>query len=153
MFLLGFLSRYVNRHKLIHFLLGQTHFTLCQIANHILDRHHAWRSLDSTLAISSTFVKKKKSIPPPFFLLHHFLLKKTQLFIKMHIFFCIWLSTRLSAQLSARLSAGLSARLSARLSTRLSAQLSKDIQTIYLFIINNNNVLFDFKFNDFLIYI
>ena len=36
MFLLGFLSRYVNRHKLIHFLRdGQTHFTLFQIANHI----------------------------------------------------------------------------------------------------------------------
>ena len=36
MFLLGFLSRYVNRHKLIHFLRdGQTNFTLFQIANHI----------------------------------------------------------------------------------------------------------------------
>ena len=30
MFILGFLSRYVN----IHFLCGQTNFTLCQIANH-----------------------------------------------------------------------------------------------------------------------
>ena len=37
-----------------------------------LDHHHAWRSLDPTLAISITFVKKeKKSIQPPFFRLLH----------------------------------------------------------------------------------
>ena len=63
-----------------------------------LDRHHVWRSLDPTLDISPNFVKKEKErILPPFFLLHHFLLKKTKLFIKMHIFFCIWLCARLSA--------------------------------------------------------
>ena len=27
----------------------------------LLDRHHAWRSLDPTLGISSPFVKKKKA--------------------------------------------------------------------------------------------
>ena len=47
-----------------------------------------WRSLDPTLDISSPFVKKK-AFCLLFFLLHHFLLKKTQLFIKMHFFICI----------------------------------------------------------------
>ena len=53
------------------------HFSLSLYVTHnvtslsFLDRHHAWRSLDPTLAISSTFVKKKKSIQPPFFLLLH----------------------------------------------------------------------------------
>ena len=44
--------------------------------------------------------------------------------IKVHHFFCIWLSTWLSARSSALLPARLSARLSAQLSTRLSAPLS-----------------------------
>ena len=61
--------------------------------NIILDRHHAWRSLDPTLDIWSNFVKKK-SILPPFFLLHLFLFKKTQFLVKIHHLFCIGLSTR-----------------------------------------------------------
>ena len=36
---------------------------------HILDRHHAWRSLDPTLDIWSNFVKKEKALNVFFFLL------------------------------------------------------------------------------------
>ena len=54
---------------------------MLEILEKFLDRHHAWRSLDPTLAISTTFVKKeKKSIQPPFF----FLLYLFFLFKKMH---------------------------------------------------------------------
>ena len=82
----------------------------------ILDRHHAWRSLDPTLDISSPFVKHFTS----FF-------KKTQLFIKMHHFFCIGLSAWLSALLSALLSTWLSAQLASNSATRLSTQLSPQL--------------------------
>ena len=37
----------------------------------ILDRHHAWRSLDPTLDISSHFVKKKRKHFASYFLLFH----------------------------------------------------------------------------------
>ena len=74
----------------------------------MLDRHHAWRSLDPTLDICSNFVKSQL---PPFFPLLLFF-KKTQFLIKEHHFFCICLSAGLSAQLSAGLSAWLSMQLS-----------------------------------------
>ena len=89
----------------------------------ILDRHLKWRSLDPTLAISSTFVKREHF--DCYFSFASFFLQKMQFFIKMHLFSCIWLSMLLSTN---RLSVGgLSAgRSSAGWSTttRSSAQLS-----------------------------
>ena len=83
----------------------------------ILDRHHAWRSLDPTVDIWSNFVKE-----PAFFLFATF--KKTHLSVRLFVRSSTQLSTWLSAELSALLSAWLSARLSARLSAWLSARLS-----------------------------
>ena len=59
---LGFVH-YIAQFTILRFIISRFECT------RILDRHHAWRSLDPTLDISSDFVKKKrkKSIPPPFF--------------------------------------------------------------------------------------
>ena len=57
----------------------------------ILDRHHAWRSLEPTLDISLPFMKA-------FYLLFF---RKTQLFTKMHHFFCIGLFVASVARLFA----------------------------------------------------
>ena len=118
-----------------------------------LDRHHAWWSLDPTLGISSPFVKKESILP--LFSFASFSFKKDQLFIKMHIFFCIWLITQLSTQLFARLSARLSTQLSAQLSARLSAQLSDASQSDYLVSLSYPMAIFSanlfglFRYNNF----
>ena len=61
-----------------------------------------------------------------------FFKKKTQLFMKIHIFFCICLSQLaawLASRLAAWLAAWLAARLAARLATRLAARLSEASQS------------------------
>ena len=56
------ISRSYPRH-LVKFREKKKHFTsfFFKETQFFLDRHHAWRSLDPTLGISSPFVKKKKA--------------------------------------------------------------------------------------------